>query len=194
MTFSISKVQFCFRFLSFFPLEELILLVLSHNSARPVGVVRTEYLLATLKLVGSNLFSHFFRKIFSEELGMGRVEVVLTRPHDHIAAAQGAKPLAFSLHLDQAAATEDVVTVQPDRPVRNGEAYRAEIVVELRDDGDDFGGHLSTQVFGHAPRKESVRVDGDRERLGNSEGRSLVELWQPVSGWMVLESPSRGEY
>lgn len=50
---------------------------------------------------------------------------------------------ALSRHLYETSAAEHMLTLQPDWPVSDGEADGADIVIQLRHNGNKFGGHFS---------------------------------------------------
>jgi hypothetical protein len=134
-------------------------------------VSRPEYLLVSLALVRAYFVLDLFGEIFAQESSTFSIEVFEARLHDSLCSAKGTVSFIFARHLYEASAAEHVLAVQSHRPVRNGEADGTEIVIQLWNNGNKFGGHFNIKVS-HHPSEQSLQ-GLMLPRLGNV-GRRVI--------------------
>lgn len=140
----------------------------SHDGARLVHVVRSKYLPVPFLLVRLDLFLDLLGEVLPQERRPGAVKMIQPGLHDHVRPAKRAEPLPPPRHLYKTPAAEHVLAIQSQRPVGDGEADRAQIVVELRDHRDELARDLRAYVLGNAARQQPVGLHHDRKRLGHA--------------------------
>jgi hypothetical protein len=108
-------------------------------------------------LIGVLLLFNLFGKISLEKFGHRWIQVGCDKSvlpsrdsvirtavglHDNILPAQCTTRLSFSLHDNEASYAEQMAAPQPHRAICDGEADGAQIVVELRHQGENLVGDL----------------------------------------------------
>jgi hypothetical protein len=91
------------------------------------------------------------------------------------------------LHSDHAANAKDMAASQTHGLIRNTEAYRTQIVVQLRNYLDNFPGHFGADCFSYCLGHNPIRLKERGKRVPRTQRCTLVKLWSEVSGWSIYQ-------
>ena len=158
-------------------------------------ITLTKNLPSSLQLILPPLLIHLPRKLPLQEPLQLNIEILLRGLQHHRLPTQRTLVLLVALHADHTPYTKHVVAAQPDRLVGDVVAHGTQVVVELRDEGEqgraDGEGGGAREVVRRDVRRgvcvEVAEVLGGREGLCRVQGGLFVEFLEDLGEGYAVE-------